>query len=635
VIEPKRAPVRPRVISPTSGDSVLLEDEILALVERHFRGLVCLAGGPGSGKTTALAHLAAVLPASANVILSDDDRLQPSDPHRLMVCRSSSGIIPQDAALTYQLAAWTDDEVIEYLLARHRERCASVMKRCQIASDKDILRGHPELWRHVVDVLAVDEGILNIKDGLRRVVAARLPDGTARELASNWCLAILLGNAKLGAEYRARLEPVCDFPHLLRLLWHVPVLLMLASERIADELRIGNTCPALEHVLASELVLECASLIRNDPITLDRLKDIIQLQNRELHPMAASLLHAADVGWKPIPHEMSGWRKLLPLQRIHGPRLYRAYLQHAKWPGIVLNRVELSHADLSDADLTGANLDDSFINFTNLRGATLSGASLERVNAEEACLVGTDLSSARAAHGQFPTVNAERASFEGAMLKHASFQGADLGSANFARADLTRANFTLAEIENAVFSQAQLRHARLNGLALRLADFRQCNFSFAQMRGCDLEGMVLPGADFRKANLNGSLLTASIMPRASFRAAKLVNTGLAEIEWEHADLRGADLRGASFHMGSSRSGLVDSPIASLGTRTGFYTDDYNEQDFKSPEEIRKANLRGADLRGANIDGVDFYLVDLRDALYDASQAEQFRSTGAILELRVR
>jgi hypothetical protein len=87
-------------------------------------------------------------------------------------------------------------------------------------------------------------------------------------------------------------------------------------------------------------------------------------------------------------------------------------------------------------------------------------------------------------------------------------------------------------------------------------------------------------------------------------------------------------------MGSSRSGLVDSPIASLGTRTGFYTDDYNEQDFKSPEEIRKANLRSADLRGAKIDGVDFYLVDLRDALYDASQEQQFRSTGAILESRV-
>ena len=49
----------------------------------------------------------------------------------------------------------------------------------------------------------------------------------------------------------------------------------------------------------------------------------------------------------------------------------------------------------------------------------------------------------------------------------------------------------------------------------------------------------------------------------------------------------------------------------------------------------KANLRGADLRGANIDGVDFYLVDLRDARYDADQQRQFRATGAILESRVR
>jgi uncharacterized protein YjbI with pentapeptide repeats len=124
------------------------------------------------------------------------------------------------------------------------------------------------------------------------------------------------------------------------------------------------------------------------------------------------------------------------------------------------------------------------------------------------------------------------------------------------------------------------------------------------------------------------------MPRASFHGAKLVNAGLADVDWEQADLRDADLRGASFHMGSSRSGLVNSTIAGFGSRTGFYTDDYNEQDFKSPEEIRKANLRGADLRGANIEGVDFYLDDLRDARYDAGQERHFRSCGAILESRV-
>src|SRR5690606_8829655 len=89
-------------------------------------------------------------------------------------------------------------------------------------------------------------------------------------------------------------------------------------------------------------------------------------------------------------------------------------------------------------------------------------------------------------------------------------------------------------------------------------------------------------------------------------------------------------QGASFHMGSTREGLLSSPLASEGTRTGFYTDEFVDQHFKPPEEIRKANLRGCDLRGAQIDGVDFYLVDLRDALLDAQQIDYLRKCGAIL-----
>ena len=73
-----------------------------------------------------------------------------------------------------------------------------------------------------------------------------------------------------------------------------------------------------------------------------------------------------------------------------------------------------------------------------------------------------------------------------------------------------------------------------------------------------------------------------------------------------------------------------SPIACEGSRTGFYTDESDEQHFQSPEEIRKANLRGVDLRGAFVEYADFYLVDLRDALYDAVQERHFRRCRAIL-----
>jgi hypothetical protein len=87
-------------------------------------------------------------------------------------------------------------------------------------------------------------------------------------------------------------------------------------------------------------------------------------------------------------------------------------------------------------------------------------------------------------------------------------------------------------------------------------------------------------------------------------------------------------------MGSCRSGLVGSPIPCEGSRTGFYTDELDEQTDKAPEEVRKANLCGADLRGARLDGVDFYLVDLRGARYDPEQEEHLRRSGAILEARV-
>lgn len=115
------------------------------------------------------------------------------------------------------------------------------------------------------------------------------------------------------------------------------------------------------------------------------------------------------------------------------------------------------------------------------------------------------------------------------------------------------------------------------------------------------------------------------MAGARFRRA-----GLADIDWEGADLRSCDFTHAAFHMGSSRSGLVGSPIACEGSRTGFYTDDYQTQDYQPPEAIRKANLCGANLVGAKVTGTDWYLVDLRGAKYTTDQAEWFRKCGAIL-----
>ena len=75
MVEPKQAPVRPRVVSPHTGETLVLEDEILSLAESSRSDTIWVTGGIGYGKSTAIEHLAAVLPASVNVDLVEDDDL--------------------------------------------------------------------------------------------------------------------------------------------------------------------------------------------------------------------------------------------------------------------------------------------------------------------------------------------------------------------------------------------------------------------------------------------------------------------------------------------------------------------------------------------------------------------------------
>src|SRR5437667_9269568 len=72
MIDPKRAAVRPRILSPETGEPLLLEDEIRSLLDAGVTGPVPLIGPPGSGKTTAVRHLAAVLPKDSGVGLLDE-----------------------------------------------------------------------------------------------------------------------------------------------------------------------------------------------------------------------------------------------------------------------------------------------------------------------------------------------------------------------------------------------------------------------------------------------------------------------------------------------------------------------------------------------------------------------------------
>ena len=72
VATPSFAIVRPRVIVKRTGESGLLEDIVSEIADEYGSGFVRLTGGPGSGKSVALAHLAAVFSYSERFAFLDE-----------------------------------------------------------------------------------------------------------------------------------------------------------------------------------------------------------------------------------------------------------------------------------------------------------------------------------------------------------------------------------------------------------------------------------------------------------------------------------------------------------------------------------------------------------------------------------
>lgn len=612
--------VRPRVESPESGESAPLEDRIGPILAGHERGAIRISGPDGSGKSTALAYLARVVPPHMQVAFLDGpDPLAVAEVSaRGLVVFASEPPCPRLLA-EMKLTPWGRDEWIEYLLAGDRDLCAPVMERlARHEGEIEFLEGIPELWTIVLDHMAADASVDGPRQALRIELDRVLVDRDFRALIEYDCLDALVLRWKQQPGHTACLLNHEPGESLLRLIRHRAIQLLLAADRIADELTRGAECRALAGPLPPVLVGEAARRVAGHPGATERLNRLLADPDERMHPMAASLLHATRTGWKP---------------GRPSPCLKGAYLDRARWFAIALDGADLQHADLSQSDLWGARLDRARLGHARLSSADLRSASLCGCHLSHADLGRARLAGARAEEAQFDSARLNAADLSGAVLDRVILRAADLRDALLAGTRLVGADLSRSRIDGANFSRAFLSGAVLSGLKLAVARFDGARFAGANLSHCDLEGMALPRADFAGANLRYALLTGSSMPGANFRGADLLAAGLAEVEWERADLREADLREAAFHLGSSRSGLVGSPIACEGSRTGFYTDDFNEQDFKSPEEIRKANLLGADLRGANIDGVDFYLVDLRGARVDPERIPHLRRCGAILESR--
>ncbi len=516
--------------------------------------------------------------------------------------------------VNYRLAPWGRDDWIEYLLTQHPDRCASVMRR--LLRRREFSPGSPFLWSVVLDQMAADESLRSPRQAALRYLASLVDDVTVLPKVQAACLDALMSHPREEAKLAQALT-WAGWPTLNRLLGSHPALrLLLAANKIAADLAAQADCDYLGRHLPRQLVRESARIVGPLPEAMAHLNEFVVTKR---WAMAASLLHATDCGWVPDPERL--------------PLLGGAYLAGAAWPDACLVGLDAPGADFAGADLHRADLSGAKLINGNLSGACLQRALLVGADISRASLGRADLSFVQATKAIFRGADLQGADLEGSVLADTSLAGAQLDGACLTDADLSRAVLQGGTLCGADLSGANLAGANLAGVKLKECHCIGAAFAGADLSGCDLEGLELPAADFTGANLINALLTGTSMPDGRFDGARLGNAGLAEVEWERASLRGADLTGASFHLGSSRSGRVGSPIACEGSKTGFYTDDYDEQEFKSPEEIRKANLCFADLRGAILEKVDFYLVDLRGALLDPEQEEHVRRCGAILEAR--
>ena len=359
MIVPELAAVRPRFVHPDTSDALLVEDEIRARLEIGRPGLIALVGPPGAGKSTAIAHLAHVFAASAELLLADhppavelQQLIKAAD--RRLVVLASPETAPPDWGEQWRISPWTNDECIEYLLRRHPDRCRSTMCRLEAAVDRKLPRGCAELWAPILDCLAADDQLTSLQTALRQAVHLQIRSARARNAAREYCFLAICTPDQLDDDL-ARLQ---SFPREVAgvgVLRHDETQLLLAAEHLAAYLFVAPVPHLLDERMPESVVLATAALVRDNTQVLTRLRKLARGRQPAPQAMAASLLHATGHDFRP--------------RRWSAPMLSGAYLARVKWPDVQLKSVDWSSADLSHADLRRAQIKGAFAFRADFTGA--------------------------------------------------------------------------------------------------------------------------------------------------------------------------------------------------------------------------------------------------------------------------
>ena len=192
------------------------------LMESKKRQVVNVIGPTAAGKSMALRHLRQVF--GEEIRLLDDVRAEEDfRGQRFVVIASERRHL--HATMVLELEPWGEDDVIEYLLATHREKCGSVMERWRRAGTEQ-LDGVPGFVVPVLEEFVQDEGLADVDAGVRRFVRGRLGSDEDYVAATRECMQTILQKKE-----EVSSGVVAGHPY---------VVTLLGSEGLAREILAGN-----------------------------------------------------------------------------------------------------------------------------------------------------------------------------------------------------------------------------------------------------------------------------------------------------------------------------------------------------------------------------------------------------------
>lgn len=354
---------------------MLLEDAVARLLAAPGEADVELVGRNGSGKTTALRHLAATFGMRQDLRLVDETDSAPGRRARVTI-RATRNKHDAAARQAFVLAPWSDEDCDLYLALNHPQQRELALAAWRLPAPTLDLRQRPDLVAatldHIATVARVDRN-MQLPDAfcaLAFVLATRL--GQRRAAARAFSLRSL-GSA--GSRSQEATEALLT-PSDRQLLDCACVRSMLAAEDLVRTALQRAEAPTPPRQWPQQLVDAIAHLLLVDPVLVHELGALAVSPPRR-PALLLSILAAAEPAFRPPVgryRDLAGAR-LCGID-MRGANLAEANLQRVDFTGARLCDADLRGADLTGARLCGADLSRALLTGCRLDGAELDGADL-------------------------------------------------------------------------------------------------------------------------------------------------------------------------------------------------------------------------------------------------------------------